>query len=131
LERLNERIETARTALATLSEVLDLEKSEVVRDAAIKRFEYTFEAVWKAAQRFLRQVEGVEEGSPKSVVRTSFRIRLLDEAQARRAMEMATDRNLTVHIYNEELAEEIYSRLPAYSELMDSWLEAMEKRLSQ
>jgi hypothetical protein len=38
---------------------------------------------------------------------------------------MAQDRNLTVHTYNEELADRIYSRLPGYAVLMDHWLEAM------
>ena len=131
MERLNQRIRTARDALATLSEVLVVEKSEIARDAAIKRFEYTFEVMWKAAQRFLRQVEGVEEGSPKSVIRASFRIALLDQDQARLAMEMATDRNLTVHTYNEQLAEQIYSRLPGYAKLMENWLDEMGKRMPQ
>jgi hypothetical protein len=44
-------------------------------------------------------------------------------------MEMAEDRNLTVHTYNEQLAEAIYGRLPGYAELMDHWLSAMERRL--
>ena len=42
--------------------------SKIERDAAIQRFEYSFEATWKSAQRFLAVVEGVEAGSPKSTV---------------------------------------------------------------
>jgi hypothetical protein len=76
-------------------------------------------------------VEGIEEGSPKSVVRASFRIRLLDENQARLAMEMATDSSLAIHAYDEQLADKIYSRLLGYTELIESWLTAMVKRLSQ
>ena len=130
MERLNQRLETTQKALDTLRKALTMEKSEIARDAAIQRFEYTFEAVWKAAQRFLRKQEGIEEGSPKGVIRSSFRVGLLDEKQARLAMEMADDRNLTVHTYNEELAEKIYSRLPGYSELVASWLQTMRQRAS-
>ena len=41
------------------------------------------------------------------------------------ALDMARDRNLTVHTYNEELANQIYSRLAAYAGLMAQWLAAM------
>jgi len=41
------------------------------------------------------------------------------------ALGMATDRNLTVHTCNEELANQIYSRLAAYAGLMENWLAAM------
>jgi hypothetical protein len=59
VERLTERLAVARRALGTLQEVLNLQHpSRVERDAAIQRFEYTCEAVWKAAQRYLQEVEG-------------------------------------------------------------------------
>ena len=41
-------------ALQRFREVLAEPETTVVRDAAIKRFEFTFELGWKAAQRFLR-----------------------------------------------------------------------------
>jgi uncharacterized protein YutE (UPF0331/DUF86 family) len=53
---------------------------------------------------------------------------LLDEAAARLGLEMVRDRNLTVHTYNERLAEEIYSRLQIYLDMMESWLSAIERR---
>lgn len=50
MERYRERLTIARQALDTLDEVLAIaEPSQIVRDAAIQRFEYTLEAVWKAA----------------------------------------------------------------------------------
>jgi 3,4-dihydroxy-2-butanone 4-phosphate synthase len=54
---------------------------------------------------------------------------LLEEEQARAGMEMAEDRNLTVHTYNEQLAEAIYARLPGHARLMRAWLDAIEQRL--
>ena len=128
MDRLSERLAVARQAPQTLQEVLAMEKSPVVRDAAKQRFEYTFEATWKAAQLFQSQREGVEGGSPKGVVRACFQSGILAEDQARTAMDMAEDRNLTVHTYNEQLAEAIYGRLREYREVMDHWLAAMERR---
>ncbi|MCR4420395.1 MAG: nucleotidyltransferase substrate binding protein [Clostridia bacterium] len=50
--RLEERLVIARRALKTLRKLpLDeVKPDDVVRDAAIQRFEYTFETLWKAAQ---------------------------------------------------------------------------------
>ena len=129
MERLRERLAIARRALKTLEE-LSLEKtvSDVVRDAAIQRFEYTFEAIWKAAQLYLREVEGMQLGSPKSVIRTSLQTGLLSEDQARLALSMADDRNLTGHTYNETLAKGIFSRLSRYVQLIDNWLAGMEQK---
>jgi hypothetical protein len=66
MERTGERLALARRALGTLEELVGAPPASLlVRDAAIQRFEYTFEATWKAAQIYLREVEGLEVGSPK------------------------------------------------------------------
>ncbi len=106
-----ERLVIARKALQSLVDILREPKSDVVRDAAIQRFEYTFEAVWKAAQLYLRTVESLEVGSPKAAIRASRQAGLLADEETRHALAMADDRNLTVHTYNEALAERIYASL--------------------
>ncbi len=83
----------------------------IERDAAIQRFEYSFEAIWKTVKRYLDVVEGVEVASPKSVIRASMDNGLLNDRQVRAALLMADDRNLTSHTYNEALADEIFSRI--------------------
>lgn len=98
------------------------------RDAAIQRFEYSFEAVPRAAAHFLRDVEGVIAGSPKAIVRASLRTSVLTAEQATRALEMVDDRNETVHTYNEEVAITIYTKLQGHVELLDAWLTAMTAR---
>ncbi|MDX8409569.1 MAG: HI0074 family nucleotidyltransferase substrate-binding subunit [Mariprofundales bacterium] len=128
MERLKTRLEQADRALRTLEALLTEQRQDaIVRDAAIQRFEYGFEAGWKAAQRHLRMVEGLEEGSPKAVVRACVRVKILDEADGRMALVMVDDRNLTSHTYNEALAQQIYSKLPVYAQLMRRWLDAMQR----
>lgn len=131
MERLKERLDVGRKALLTLRGILSQPKTPIVRDATIQRFEYTVEALWKAVQLYLKVKESLDAGSPKSAIRGSFRVGLLSEPQARQAMAMADDRNLTVHTYNESLAEQIYSRIDGYSQLMEEWLGAMERGISQ
>ena len=97
----------ASLAVATLRELAVLAKpTRVERDAAIQRFEYSFEATWKAAQRFLQIVEGIEVGSPK-----------------------ADDRNLTAHTYNERIAVAIFGRLPRHLATLEAWLRTMTARM--
>lgn len=128
MDRLEERLQVAGKALATFNKLpLTDADDDVVRDAAIQRFEYTFEATWKAAQLFIREREGLEEGSPKAVLRACLRVGLLTEDQVRLALEMTDDRNLAVHTYNEALARKIFSRLPDYAALLHIWLNGMTK----
>ena len=128
MDELSRRVALARRALGTLREVLAVPTTAITRDAAIQRFEYSFETTWKAAQRHLRDAEGLDHGSPASVIRASHAVGLLDEAAARLGLEMVRDRNLTVHTYNERLADEIYARLQSYLDMMESWLTAIERR---
>lgn len=130
MERLKERLTLARKALRSLEELLIIESpSKVERDAAIQRFEYTFEAVSKAAGRFLLVIDGIDVASPKAIVRSSREVGFFKDDQTVLSLEMVDDRNLTVHTYNEALAEQIFSNLSRYAELLAHWLKTMEGRV--
>lgn len=132
MERLKERFAIARRTLESLKELVILEHpSRVERDAAIQRFEYTVEACWRAAQRYLLVLEGLTVGSPKGCVRASREVGLLSEEQAVMGLEMIDDRNLTVHTYSEAVAERIYGNLRRYVGLLASWLDAMGDRAKE
>lgn len=131
MDRLTRRLEVADRALATLEELAAEPFSPLVRDASIQRFEYTFEAVWKAAQAVLQQHFGVELASPKPVVRACFENGLLTEEEARQALAMVDHRNLTAHTYDEALAEAIFSALPGYRVLLRRWLQRLAQADAQ
>ena len=125
--RAAERIELARRAMSAFEEVMGIENPSLIeRDAAIQRFEFTFEAVWKAAKEVLFEREGIDSGSPKSVIRSCRETAILDAEQTVAALQMADDRNLSVHTYNEKLASEIYSRLHGYKPVFTAWLNGLE-----
>ncbi|WP_363315753.1 MULTISPECIES: nucleotidyltransferase substrate binding protein [unclassified Thermosynechococcus] len=50
---------------------------------------------------------------------------LLTPEEGRLALKMVDDRNLTVHTYNETLAEALFSRLAQHAMPMDRWLAAL------
>jgi len=132
MERLRQKVKSAKRALKTLQELLESETLTIVeRDAAIQRFEYTFEALWKAGKAFLREIEGLEIGSPKGVIRGFLQVGLFTEEQTALALAMVDDRNLTSHTYNEGLAEQICEQLDNYAELMADWLSDMGEVLEE
>ena len=129
MERLRERLSLAEKALATLDEVETLALPDAVaRDVAIMRFIYTFEACWRALQRYLNLVEGVEVETPKACMRGARDAGLLSDQETETALVMVDDRNLTVHTYNEELAKQIVGRMADHVSVMRSLLAAMTAR---
>jgi nucleotidyltransferase substrate binding protein (TIGR01987 family) len=131
MERLKQRTAMAKQALNALQEVLAMPYSPIVRDAAIQRFEFTFEAIWKLTQLYLREKEGLEINSPKSVLRNCLQVGLLaTESQVALALKMADDRNLTVHTYNEKLATQIFNNLKSYHDLMQQLFSNLSKNIN-
>lgn len=126
MERLKERIAFADKAIGTLEALLrEPEENPVWRDAAIKRFEYSVETTWKAAQRQL-SLQGTELASPKPVIRASFQAKLLSESDAEDLLRAVDDRNLAAHTYDERLAGELARRLPGHASALRRWLTALQ-----
>ena len=132
MERLTRRLRDAESALARLGEVMKIERpTDVERDAAIYRFEFTFETVWKAAQRYLAVMEQIEVGSPGAVIRACRESGMGDEDSAEARLRAVEDRNLTSHMYSEALAQEIFARLPAHRDTLADWFAEIADRARQ
>jgi len=130
VERVALALERANQALFTLQEALALtEPTDLERDGAIQRFEYTFEAMWKAGRHFLRTYAGVDVSSPKEVIRACREVGILDVDETEHALEMAQDRNLTSHTYDRTVAEGFFNRLAGHASLMSKWVERMSGTL--
>lgn len=110
-------------AIVRLEEVLDLDKTDVTRDSAIKRFEICFDLAWKSIKNYARN-EGVECNSPRMCFKTAFKLNLIDYDE--KWLKSIEDRNTTSHLYNEKLADQVYQRLPEYRSLFKSLLSRLE-----
>lgn len=98
---------------------------DIVMDGTIQRFEFTFELFWKTLTRFLQQ-EGVDTGSPKNTLRHAYRRGLLDQEQM--WLDILKDRNRSSHVYDAEMAREIFARLPShYRELRDTFEQLLRR----
>jgi len=81
----------------------------LLRDGIIQRFEFTYELAWKAAKAYLEEMGITDKTSPRSVIREAYaQLLITDEANW---LLMLNDRNLTSHVYSEEIAVEISERI--------------------
>jgi len=104
-ERFKLALDHFENALARLHEVLAQPENEFIRDATIQRFEFTFEAAWKAMYRWLR-ARGIDlDEDAYSTIPEAFKRRLITDAT--HWGEMRKYRNLTSHTYNLPLAIEV------------------------
>ncbi len=124
MDRLEKVVKDFREALGRFQESLtkveenkDSEDYPFFRDSAIQRFEFTFEIMWKAMKMFLES-EGILCRSPRGCIRELFTAGYISEEDTRILLKMLNDRNMTVHTYREEIAEDIVSRLKDYAKTL-------------
>jgi nucleotidyltransferase substrate binding protein (TIGR01987 family) len=110
-ERFTERQADVRDSAARLAEAVAQPESELIRDATIRRFEFTFEVVWKTLKLYLER-QGHECGGPRPTLKKAFAENMIPTPEdADGWLQMLEDRNLTSHAYDEELARGIYGRI--------------------
>src|SRR5208282_4052695 len=110
-ERFAERKAELQNAVKRLREAVAQPESDLVRDAVIQRFEFTFELIWKSLKLYLER-QGLDCGGPRSTLKKAFtegRINSPDEADV--WLQVLEDRNLTSHAYDEALANRIYQHV--------------------
>lgn len=94
-----------------LKEALNLkEESDIKRDAVIKRFEFTYELLWKLYKKIAR-LQKLDYFSPKSSFQFAFKSGLIEDEDL--YLEIIDARNKTTHVYSEEEAKEIYNFIKA------------------
>jgi nucleotidyltransferase substrate binding protein (TIGR01987 family) len=109
-------------ALGRLNEVLaEPMETMVVRDSTIHRFEFTFEAAWKAMYRWLRARGNDVDEEAASVIPRAFALRLITDEKG--WGQMRKFRNKTSHTYDEGIAIEVaafirHDSLPLFEALL-------------
>lgn len=110
-ERFIERQTDVRDSSAHLAEAVAQPPSDLIRDAIIQRFEFTFEVVWKTPKLYLER-QGHECGGPRPTLKKAFAENLIPTAgESDLWLQMLEDRNLTSHAYDEALAQRIHSHI--------------------
>lgn len=76
-----------------------------------QKFEYTTELCWKAIKCFLKEKEGVDEASPRKIVKAYYRGGHVTEEDYLLLLETVEGRNHLSHVYNVEPLNNILVRL--------------------
>ncbi|MDB5002945.1 MAG: nucleotidyltransferase substrate binding protein like protein [Mucilaginibacter sp.] len=118
-----DKLATFDQALKTFKESLLDAPSQLERDGAIQRFEYCYDLSWKTLKQYLQRRGIVDLNSPKSVFNAAYTEKVIDDESTWSTI--ITKRNLSVHTYNQKLADSLFSELPEYYNAMLTLLKAM------
>ena len=85
-------------------------KDDIIRDSLIQRFEFTYELTHKTLREFMKYLGVTLENSlPRSIYKKAYVNNLISNDKV--WISLLEDRNSTLHIYSEDLADEIANRI--------------------
>lgn len=117
--------------MTELSKTLDDRLVDGLQNGKAQKFEYTVELCWKSLKDALRQLEGIDEASPKKVVKAWYRAGYLSEDDYRDLQAAIDDRNRLSHVYDADGFNAIIARLPGYAELLQRVLTSLRNALAR
>lgn len=104
--------------MSALAAQLDPRLIDGLENGKAQKFEYTLELCWKTIKIALRDQEGIDEASPKKVVKAWYLAGRLSEDDYLGLISAIDDRNKLSHIYDPEEFRAIVARLPNHADLM-------------
>jgi len=97
--------------------------------AVIQHFEFSFELCWKTMKRFIEMDIGLEADilTRKDLFRLSAEKQLIGDFH--RWVEFQRARNRTSHVYDEEVANEVYGIAKEFADYMQKFVEVIGQRI--
>lgn len=95
-------------AFERLREAVEKAVDDLDRDGTIQRFEFTIELLWKFLKIYL-EYNGVDCFSPRDCIKKAFKHGLIKDDEI--ILDMLEDRNLSSHVYSEDIAKDIFNRI--------------------
>ncbi|HIP47689.1 MAG TPA: nucleotidyltransferase [Lutibacter sp.] len=83
--------------------------NDIVKQGLIQSFEYTHELAWKVMKDYLKEIGDIKTLGSRDATRDAFTAELIVDGDV--WMEMIKSRNKTSHTYNEETANEIFTKI--------------------
>ena len=105
-------------------------ENTLYRDAVIQRFEFTYGLCASMMERYLMNSAAVtpeQKLTFPSLVRTASEIGLLQSGWDV-WFEFRKSRNLTSHVYNEEIAQQVLREIPAFAKEAEFLFNELERR---
>jgi len=122
------QLENFENATERLKAALEYDPLEldIVMDAVIRRFEFTFETAWKSVKLAAKAV-GYDCKSPKGCLKLAYRMGWIkDEA---RWLELLEARNPTPNTYDQETAMDVYETVKDNFQVFGSLLRELKEEI--
>lgn len=131
IQRLREKLSDYSRALKRLEEALERDQSDdIVLDAVIQRFEFTYELSWKLIKAYMSYSGIADIKTPRQAFKEAFAAGLIEEGDV--WLEMLDDRNLTSHTYDQSTARRVYEKVKnRYYPAMSKLKEAISREIEQ
>jgi nucleotidyltransferase substrate binding protein (TIGR01987 family) len=102
---------------------------ETASAAVIQHFEFSYELCWKTMKRFIEMDIGSEADilTRKDIFRISAEKRLINDFD--RWVEFQRARNRTSHVYDEEVANEVYQIAKTFADYLQKFVKTIEQRI--
>jgi nucleotidyltransferase substrate binding protein (TIGR01987 family) len=125
------RIKTIQEAMGSFAYLARLDLEELkkklgderlvdgMQNGRAQKFEYSTELCWKAIKQLLKDRDGVDEASPKKIIKAYYLGGYTTEDDYLLLLEAVEDRNRLSHIYDEVTFNNILARLPGYAALFE------------
>jgi nucleotidyltransferase substrate binding protein (TIGR01987 family) len=108
----------------TLKDAL-VPKNTLERDGCNQRFEYTFELSWKLLRKALLSLGRTEvSASPKPILRDAAQEGWIDDLA--QWLEFSEVRNLTSHVYKEDIADKVFEVAKKFPTAVDALLSKLK-----
>lgn len=109
LEKAISTLEVAINSYESRKNTSEQAERDLMRDGVIQRFEYTFELSWKMIKRYLEMygLERVDKLNNRELFRIGFENGLIKDPT--RWFDYLTDRNQTSHIYDPDVAADVFT----------------------
>jgi len=122
------QLENFENATKRLKAALEYDPLEldIVMDATIQRFEFTFETAWKSVKLAAKAV-GYDCKSPKGCLKLAYRMGWIKDEE--RWLELLEARNLTSHTYDQETAMDVYETVKENFQVFGSLLSELREEV--
>ncbi len=123
------RLEKAYFRLLDVLENYNPSELDIVLDATIQRFEFTFELSWKAIKKFAEFV-GLEGcNSPHSCIKLAYRLGWISDQ--RQWLNLLEARNLTFHTYDIATAWRVYDLVKENYKVFEELIKKLKELLRE
>ena len=111
------------------AETQEFYEKEIARAAVIQHFEFTYELCWKIMKRYIKMEIGAEANRlfHKELFRLSAEKWLITDFH--QWVKFHDARNRTSHVYNEEVADDVYETAKQFAGPLHDFIATIEQRI--